>query len=857
MNRQNHRWHQVERFAITIIAGFGLSLAVVGGEAMPLAQRDFLRSNCWDCHDSNSHEGEIDLELNELAWQDNESRLLWERVLTVLKRGEMPPKDSSQPSDADRQAMIAWIDKALTAHTPIGGTPPRRLNQSEYELTVRALFGLKDFSLPAGFPVDRELHGFDNLGEGLVLSPPLLLAYTETARLVADQMFPPAEPEPTPVKLTAAADDLVISYSCGKRVDDALRLGMKCQPIQRSCTWPSRIEAEVSGVYSFTVELSRFRPHPDDGPMRVNVFARDVSSADSVNHSGLRLLQAIDVTQESPEQFRFDAELYSGQTAVIHWANANLDSDRDDKADLQAFFERKDREIPGYLAAWNAMVQGEAGQGFRGGIGWQRVKKLLADERLEPLSDEAKAAFLKRVGQNTVLYAETVVFDVFENGPALQIHSLSIDGPKQLVDGPQELERQRLRQRFLGDDTNPENSIRRLLTKAFRRNVDEETVATFVDIYQQHLASGHTSDEAMHLVIRSVLVSPRFLYRCLGDGPLDGYDLATRLSYFLTGGPPDEKLRSKASNGKLLESKILRNEAERLMPKRANATMIENFVGQWLDTRKLADIMPDKQLKFSPKDTTSAKQEAEWFFFEMLQQNRPMTDFIDPDFTWTSARIAKNIYGLKNGFDPKKTNTVHRVDMPRGGRHGGLLGQSAVLMATANGVDTQPVLRGVWVLENVLGTPPPPPPNAVPPITPDTAGAKTPRELLAAHTAESSCAMCHRKIDPVGFVLENFDPVGRWRETWPGIKQPIDSSAVLPDGTEIEDIVDFKAWLVENIDQFSECLSEKLMTHATGRRPNYSERKEIAEMVRRNQARDGGFRDLLLELIESKSFRTK
>jgi hypothetical protein len=174
-------------------------------------------------------------------------------------------------------------------------------------------------------------------------------------------------------------------------------------------------------------------------------------------------------------------------------------------------------------------------------------------------------------------------------------------------------------------------------------------------------------------------------------------------------------------------------------------------------------------------------------------------------------------------------------------------------MATANGVDTQPVLRGVWVLENILGAPPPPPPKAVPALTPDTNGATTPRELLAAHTTEKSCAACHKRIDPVGFALENFDPVGRWRDKWPGVDVPVDASSVLPDGTRIKDVIDLKRWIVENIDQFSSCLAAKLMTYATGRVPNYSERKEIDAIVKAN----ANFRDLLLALIQSETFRTK
>ena len=161
------------------------------------------------------------------------------------------------------------------------------------------------------------------------------------------------------------------------------------------------------------------------------------------------------------------------------------------------------------------------------------------------------------------------------------------------------------------------------------------------------------------------------------------------------------------------------------------------------------------------------------------------------------------------------------------------------------------------MLENILGAPPPPPPNAVPPITPDTTGAKTPRDLLARHTSETACAGCHRKIDPVGLVLENYDPVGRWRDNWPEIDRPVDAKSTLPDGTKIDDVTDFKAWLVDNIDLFSQCVAEKLMTYATGRVLNYSERQEIADTVSGNHESGNGFRDLVLSLVTSETFRTK
>jgi hypothetical protein len=301
------------------------------------------------------------------------------------------------------------------------------------------------------------------------------------------------------------------------------------------------------------------------------------------------------------------------------------------------------------------------------------------------------------------------------------------------------------------------------------------------------------------------------------------------------------------------------------MPDRAATPMIGSFVGQWLDTKLLPGIMPDPKFNFDDEAVGLARQETETFFAEILRKNLPMTTFIDPDFTFSTIAFCERNYRFtppdvkdrKTPLTPEEMTRFQRLAIDRGGRYGGLLGQAAILMATANGVDTQPVIRGAWVLENILGMPSPPPPKNVPALTPDTRGAKTPRELLAAHTQESSCALCHARIDPVGFVLENYDPVGRWREKWPGTEAAIDPSGTLPDGTAVKDPAEFKAWLVANIDIFSTCLAEKLMTYATGRVPNYAEQREIEKIVKANREAGQGFKDLVLDLIDSRTFRAR
>ncbi|MEM7601210.1 MAG: DUF1588 domain-containing protein, partial [Verrucomicrobiota bacterium] len=237
--------------------------------------------------------------------------------------------------------------------------------------------------------------------------------------------------------------------------------------------------------------------------------------------------------------------------------------------------------------------------------------------------------------------------------------------------------------------------------------------------------------------------------------------------------------------------------------------------------------------------------------------------FIDPDFTYLNKRNAK-LYGIRF----PNSDTMARVDIEPGGRHGGILTQASVMMATANGVDTQPVLRGVWLLENVLGDAVPEPPSNIPAVEPDTSGAKSIRELLDRHTADASCAGCHKKIDPPGFALENFDPVGRWRDFYPIYEKvgnkvvrkdglPVDAEGTLHDGTELKDVVDLKRYLVENIDIFGECLSEQLLTYATGRHLGFGDQKEVERIVREVRQKGNGFQDLIVALVLSESFRMK
>ena len=876
--------HESVRTASCILAVTVLP-ASVKADGIPEAPAAIINEYCIDCHDSIASEGNVNLSPRQIDWTLEESRDLWERVLRVNGQQIMPPADQSQPSEAERAELAAWLDKQLLKYTPFGGTLPRRLNRSEYQATIRQLFNLPDFKLPAGYPGDIELHGFTNVGEGLVLSPPHLEACVQVARDIADQIFPPAKSAPQKRSWKAGPEDMVLSFSAASVHGDALRLASRSEDIMRSCSWPSRIEISDSGTYRVSVDASKFLSEtgrPFNEAMTLGVYARAVAATDRSKIHDFRLLKEIKVASEESQRATFQADLYEGETVLFRWNNAEMTHD---PPEVGAAFEQLSKENPRFLAAWLKVVfptedpkRPTRVSKLRGRNGWDAVSKFMNGPDLDLSHASADSALAQaffelaaKKGKTTI--ADCLCYYYFENGPALQIHRLAVEGPLAVVEGPKDKKRKQLRTRLTGarragqsDDDYAREIIERLLPRAFRRPVDDRTVESYLQLVKAHWDEGRSFDEGMHLLIRNVLISPRFLYRSLGQGKLDDYDLATRLSYFLTGGPPDAKLVDLAQRKRLSPASILERESKRLMPKHATDIFVREFTGQWLDTELLPEIMPDPKFRFTQYHIVTARSEVEHFFAAMLRENRPMADFIDPDFTYTSPWFAKDVYRLAPDDQPdadarkvskRAERELNRLALKRGGRVGGLLGQSAIMMATANGVDTQPVLRGVWVLENILGTPPPEPPQNVPALTPDTRGTTTPRELLEAHTKEAECAVCHKRIDPFGFALENFDPVGRWRNVWPNTNTTIDASIVLDDGTKLQDVVDLKLWLVENIDQFSQCVAEKLMTYATGRAPNYAERRELADIVQANHESGGGFRDLVLALIQSRTFRTK
>ncbi|MCA9173462.1 MAG: DUF1592 domain-containing protein [Planctomycetales bacterium] len=416
--------------------------------------------------------------------------------------------------------------------------------------------------------------------------------------------------------------------------------------------------------------------------------------------------------------------------------------------------------------------------------------------------------------------------------------------------------------------------LNRVLPLAFRRPKTDVDAAPFEAMMAAAMADGRPFLDTLRLGLKAVLCSPGFLYL---DEPgverLSPWAKASRLSYFLWSSMPDEPLRKLAASGELDDPAELREQVERMLADPRAKAFTKNFVGQWLNLREIDFTSPDMNLypEFDELLRISMVEETEQFFEEVLRENLSVAAFIDSDFVMINERLAKH-YGIPDVVGQK----IRRVPLPAGHVRGGVLTQAAVLKVTANGTNTSPVLRGVWVLEKVLGETPPPPPSNVAAVEPDIRGATTLREQLAKHRDVESCAMCHDRIDPAGFALENFDVIGGWRDRYrtlgegvrPEFSQhpitfawiryrlglPVDASGQTPDQRQFADIREFKRLLLDRRDDVARGLTRQLATYALGRRLGFSDRPAVDQMVRRAAADDYGFRSLVLTVVQSDLF---
>jgi hypothetical protein len=370
--------------------------------------------------------------------------------------------------------------------------------------------------------------------------------------------------------------------------------------------------------------------------------------------------------------------------------------------------------------------------------------------------------------------------------------------------------------------------LEEFLPRAFRRPVDSADLDFYLSLFGAAEKRGESFEDAISYALRAVLVSPQFLFRSEplnNTGQmrlLDDYSLASRLSYFLWGSTPDNLLLALAARGKLQDPEILKGQVARMLRNQKSVDFARSFIEQWLRTRDLGQAFkPDPELFPEWNDSElqgDIKNQPVLFFREILVDNLSILDLLDSKWTIATKKLQRNLYGTNvKPARPNNQEQPQRIELPEGSQRGGLLGMSAVLMVSSHPHRTSPVLRGKWLLEAILGTPPPPPPPNVPKLDEPEAGATpaTLRERLAQHRANPACASCHSRIDPLGFALENYDVLGRWRTEEAG--QPIDVSGELPDGTKFEGPDQLKAALLQKKGLFIRNFTNKVLGYALGR----------------------------------------
>ena len=430
----------------------------------------------------------------------------------------------------------------------------------------------------------------------------------------------------------------------------------------------------------------------------------------------------------------------------------------------------------------------------------------------------------------------------------------------------------------------PEHPVRKVgellsgfMERAYRRPVAKGEFDRFYGYAKQLLKEGETFTEAMIATYSAVLASPEFLFHCGQPGELDDFALAERLSFFLGESIPDESLSALAQQGKLRDPATLRAEVDRLLNKPEAKRFVKEFLDAWLKLDEINDTDPDRELYPEYAGdwwlVNSMIEESRLYFADLIAGDGPARNVIDSDYTFADERLARH-YGIPGVVGP----SFRRIALPERSPYGGILTQASVLKVTANGTVTSPVLRGVYVMERLLGDPPSPPPPSVPAVEPDIRGAATIRELLKKHREDASCASCHDQIDPPGFALESFDVMGRWRTHYRSLAQgseriegvgrsgnefvhfigkEVDASGVTPQGEPFDDILKFKKLLLEDEETIARNVTEQLLVYATGAPVGFADRDDVAAILEKSRVSEFGVRTIIHEIVQSPLFLRK
>jgi hypothetical protein len=442
-------------------------------------------------------------------------------------------------------------------------------------------------------------------------------------------------------------------------------------------------------------------------------------------------------------------------------------------------------------------------------------------------------------------------------GPRIRIYEIEISGPHMKEWPPQQHTNI---YGSLKEDSTLEAAVLqtgKFAESAFRRPVSEQEMEPFIKLLNAAHADGKSVVKAYQMTVRAILSAPQFTYLNEGRGQMNDFALASRLSYFLWCSAPDDELLMLAGDGKLDSPEVLDAQVERMLKNPKSSRFVADFTHGWYAMDNVGKMPPSRDFRSYWRDNIGPAMatETQTFFRHLLDENLPVTTFLSADYSFMNRELAAH-YGVE-GVKGKEFQKVSFKTPNRGG----ILTQGSFLTASANGVDTSPIHRGIYVLDKIMGYHPPPPPEDVPEVEPDIRGTKTIRDQLRKHREIAACAQCHQKIDPLGFALENFNAIGAWRDNYPvadgnGKKDnglPVDPSGMLPSGEKFAGIGELRSLLVKQEQTFLRCLAEKLLVYGTGRELSVLERPHLDELSKANP-KEIGLRDLVKAVVRSEPF---
>ena len=798
--------------AAGLITGMTLFLAGTGpllAQQEPGELRAVLDRNCVSCHNDTLKTANVVLDLADISDLGRDPQL-WEKVITKLSLRAMPPVGMPvRPSEDEYQALLTYLTSGLdklAQQRPEPGRPTiHRLNRTEYTNAVRDLLNL-ELNVAALLPPDNVDAGFDNIAEVLAVSPLLMEQYVLAAGKISRAAIGPTAMLPVSETYTVSEENL----QRGQMSEDL--------PFGSRGGLAARHYFPMQGEYILRVRLAR----NGEGFIR-----------------GLRREQQLEVRLDRKliQTFSVGGQFF-GRTGPIftHSQNPDFAGDADQLAYEMA--ADKDFEIR-----------------FRVDAGTHLIGVTFPDDRAKTPGYLTPELQLVDTGN-------------YKGGDAA-VDSVVITGPYGDTAQGQTASRERIfacMPKSASENLGcAHNILSTLAHRAFRRPVQKAEMDDLLEVYEQgERLNGF--EGGIDLALQRILAGPEFLFRIEQEPagaaagtiyPLSDLDLASRLSFFLWSSIPDDELLGLAELGRLRATGVLAQQVKRMLADPRSDSLITNFADQWLALRKVDLAAPQKAMfpEFDGALRSAMKKEMELWFGTMLREDRSVRELLTSDFTYVNDRLARH-YGIPEVYG----SNFRRVKLDNPDR-AGMLGKAGLLMVTSYNSRTSPVVRGKWVLENMLDmAPPPPPADAFQPelqVEDKEGKVLTMKQAMEEHRKNPVCANCHKMMEPIGLALENFDGIGSYRTRYDDANAEVDSSGILFDGKEFKDANGFRQEMLKHQDRFVHTVIGKLLTYAVGRKLDYYDQPTVREIFTKSKPDNHTWSSLILGIIESKPFQNR